>query len=384
MPQFDFIIIGAGASGLLLANAMGKEPFFEKKSILLLEKDAKNTNDRTWCFWEKGTGDFDNLLHASWSTIYFAGQDLKRTTPIAPYTYKMIRGVDFYHYYLDQLKSCPNITLKVEEVLEVKEKPHGATVRTKTTSYHTPQVFTSIFDVQKVTEQQHYPLLQQHFLGWFVKTEHPIFDPGVATFMDFSIPQKGNTRFMYVLPFSENEALVEYTLFSVDTLEKSTYEKAIVAYLEAKGSGVYEVAEKETGNIPMTSYNFERHNSQHVFHIGIAGGWAKASTGYTFMNTHKKVKTLIEHLKKGRHPKDLKTKTKFWYYDLLLLDILYQSNHLGSSIFESLFKKISPQHIFKFLDEETSLLEDAKIMSAPAPLPFIKALLKRIFKPFAA
>ena len=42
--------------------------------------------------------------------------------------------------------------------------------------------------------------------------------------MDFSVEQKGNTRFMYVLPTSKNEALIEYTLFSKDLLPKEEYE----------------------------------------------------------------------------------------------------------------------------------------------------------------
>jgi len=379
MSQYDFVIIGAGASGLLLADAMGKDPFFSDKAILVLEKDPKTQNDRTWCFWENGVGEFDALLSKSWPKIYFAGQNMELTTPIAPYTYKMIRGIDFYKTYLGHLKLYANITVTTAEVLELKEQPDGAEVRTKTGTFKTKQVFNSVFDYNNIISQQRYPVLQQHFLGWFVTTEHPIFNDDVATFMDFSIPQKGNTRFMYVLPFSKNEALVEYTLFSATTLSKAEYEKAITTYLLEKDAGAYDITEVEQGNIPMTCYGFSQQNSAHIFNIGIAGGWAKASTGYTFMSTHKKVKTLLAHLKKGKKPNQLKNKNKFWYYDLLLLDILYHNNHLGSGIFESLFKKIAPQHVFRLLDEETSFLEDIKIMSAPRPLPFIKALLKRIF-----
>ena len=39
--------------------------------------------------------------------------------------------------------------------------------------------------------------------------------------------QKGNTRFMYVLITSENEALLEYTLFSKNLLSKGEYEAEI-------------------------------------------------------------------------------------------------------------------------------------------------------------
>ncbi len=379
MSEFDFVIVGAGASGLLLADAMGKDPFFSDSTILVLEKKRKTQNDRTWCFWEKGDGAFDTLLAKSWPKIYFAGQHMELTTSIHPYTYKMIRGIDFYKRYLERLASYQNVTVIHDEVLSFKEHADGAEVITKTGCYKTNQVFNSIFDYNRIITQKRYPVLQQHFLGWFVTTEHPVFDTEVATFMDFSIPQQGNTRFMYVLPFAENKALVEYTLFSAETLSKQDYEKAITTYLLEKDAGSYEITEVEQGNIPMTCYDFSKHNTEHVFNIGIAGGWAKASTGYTFMSTTKKVKALLAHLKKGKNPNRLKSKNKFWYYDLLLLDILYQNNHLGGGIFESLFKKIAPQHVFRFLDEETTFLEDVKIMSAPKPLPFIKALLKRIF-----
>ena len=43
MPNYDYIIIGAGASGLLLADAMGKDNFFDDKTILILDKSAKTT-----------------------------------------------------------------------------------------------------------------------------------------------------------------------------------------------------------------------------------------------------------------------------------------------------------------------------------------------------
>ena len=44
-----------------------------------------------------------------------------------------------------------------------------------------------------------------------------------------------------------------------------------------------------------------------------------------------------------------------------------------------LFKNRKPQLIFKFLDEETSLWEDVKFISALSPMPFINALVRRIF-----
>lgn len=381
MSTYDYIIIGAGASGLLLADALGSDDFFADKSILVLDKDTKAKNDRTWCFWEAADGEFDHLVHKKWDTIYFAGEELRKSSSILPYHYKMLRGIDFYTHYLAKITAHPNVTLIHDAVEKVEEKADEVHITTSGGVFIGKKAFNSIFNPELISKQNKYPVIQQHFLGWFIKTEQLVFNPNEATFMDFSIPQKGNTRFMYVLPFSENEALVEYTLFSESLLEKSEYENAIQDYVqEYLDNTAFEILDTEKGSIPMTCYPFHTQNTAHVFHIGIAGGWAKPSTGFTFYNTHKKVKKLVSHLKVRKSLTRFHNKDKFWYYDLLLLDILYKHNHLGQPIFESLFKRRKASLILKFLDNDTSFWEDVKIMSAPKPLPFIKALLGRIFR----
>ena len=53
---YDYVIIGAGAAGLHIALAMCDESWFADKKILILDRDNKNNNDKTWCYWEKGEG----------------------------------------------------------------------------------------------------------------------------------------------------------------------------------------------------------------------------------------------------------------------------------------------------------------------------------------
>lgn len=381
MSTYDYIIIGAGASGLLLADAMVSDSFFKEKSILILEKSNKSTNDRTWCFWEEGKGRFDDITYRTWPKIQFRAANLISEPKIAPYSYKMVRGIDFYAHYQSKLQNHANLTYRNEAVQQIVEKNTVVQVSGSENDYKGLHVFDSRFDYQQLMESSKYPVLQQHFLGWFVKTEKAVFNPEAATFMDFSIPQRGNTRFMYVLPFSETEALVEYTLFSRDVLEKAEYEGAISSYLDSYlKAGKYTITEVEKGNIPMTCFDFGARNTDRVIKIGIAGGWAKPSTGYTFYRSFKMANKLAQHLKQGKRLSRFSKKDRFWFYDLLLLDILNKHNHLGALIFEALFKKRRPQLIFKFLDEGTSLVEDIYIMAAPKPWPFIKALLNRLFK----
>lgn len=377
--EFDYIIVGAGAAGLMLANSLGKDPFFKTKKILLIDKDKKEENDRTWCFWEKGEGEFDSILFKSWKRIQFLAKDFSLDKEITPYTYKMLKGSDFYTYMLEKIQAYPNISFRLGTVLNITEKQSLVEVEMDTATLKAKKVFNSIFDVSFVKNQTKYPLIQQHFVGWVIRSKKPIFNSQSPTFMDFSIPQKGNTRFIYILPFSDTEGLIEYTLFSATTLEKEEYELAIKQYItEVLACDSYEILEKEKGNIPMTSYDFNNQNSQNILHIGLAGGWAKASTGYTFKKTQKKTKELISFLKKDKPLDSFSGKDKYWFYDLLLLDILYKNNAAGSIIFESLFKNCSPQILLKFLDEETSISEDLKVISSCPSSYFIKALFQRI------
>jgi len=184
-----------------------------------------------------------------------------------------------------------------------------------------------------------YPVLQQHFVGWFVRTEQSMFDSSQATFMDFNIPQKGNTRFMYVLPTSETDALFEYTLFSVDLLEQEEYEQGIRDYITGLGITDYEIVEKERGSIPMTAYPFNVHDTTHVHHIGTAGGWTKGSTGYTFSNAMRESKRLVETIRSKKDLSALKTWNRFDWYDAVLLDVLSAHNHRGGELFTGMFKK---------------------------------------------
>ncbi len=379
MTHFDYIIIGAGAAGLMLADAMGQDIFFNDKKILLLDKDAKKTNDRTWCFWEKGPGQFDGLVYKTWGHVHFGGKNFSKQYKIAPYVYKMIRGIDFYETYKKRLNAYANISLRQETVVQAIDLGNHVTVQTGEQTYTAGKVFNSIFNYGMATHQNAYPVLQQHFKGWTIKADKPVFSSDVATYMDFSIPQKGNTRFMYVLPFSETEALVEYTLFSAELLPEGEYETAINDYLKnTLNVPGYEILEKESGSIPMTCYDFQGHHTKNIRYIGTAGGWAKPSTGYTFMSTARKIPHLLGYIKTGRSFQNLRFKNRFWYYDLLFLDVLNHNNAQGHEIFTSIFKKRTPQAIFKFLDEQTSVWEDVNYIWASPKKPFLRALFKRI------
>ena len=385
IKHFDYIFTGTGLASLMTIYKMVLSGKFTDKSILLLDQDSKKTNDRTWCFWEKEESIWNPVISKKWDLALFANKDFKRNLELKPYTYNKISGLDFYNFVFKRISNQPNITFLNEKVTNINELETHVFVGIEENRYTGNYLFNSIYTKAFAESQTKYPVLQQHFVGWFVKSTSEVFNADEVTFMDFSVEQKENTRFMYVLPTSATEALVEYTLFSEKLLATEEYEKEIQLYLQQLGILQYEIIEREQGSIPMTCYPFWEKNTRRVLNIGTAGGWTKASTGYTFKNSDKKSSELVEFItnKSASTPLSMKTfhkKSRFWFYDLLLLDILYRHNELGSSIFSSLFKKGNPQLIFKFLDEETNLIEDFQVIMKCPKVPFIKALFRVIFK----
>ena len=378
MKHYHYIFTGSGLSALMTVYEMILSERFQDKSILLLDENPKKTNDRTWCFWDTEDS-FQNLAHTQWDAAWFKTAAFERKLDLKPYQYNMIKGLDFYNLVFDLISKQENIHFVNQKVVDFEELGDHCIVKTVSENYSCNKIFNSIFNSELVKNQTTYPLLQQHFVGWFIKSKEGVFNKDIATFMDFSVEQKGNTRFMYVLPTTSNEALLEYTLFSKELLSKSEYENEIQKYIQKLGITEYEILEKEQGTIPMTCYPFWKHNTKNILNIGSVGGWTKASTGYTFKNTTKKAKQLVQFLVADSDFRKFHKRDKFWLYDLLLLDILDKKNHLGSTIFSSMFQKGNATVIFKFLDEETSFLEDLQVIwKCPKGL-FVKALLMRIF-----
>lgn len=378
MKHYDYIFCGSGLAALLTVNEMIYSEKFSDKSILLIDSDSKITNDRTWCFWDD-TAVFDEIVSKKWNEAVFANDTFQRKLDLNPYQYKMIKGLDFYNHIFGIIARHKNVHFLNDKVVDSLDLGKHCVVKTLQKSFTCNKIFNSIFNPKEVIAQQKYPFIQQHFLGWYIETKEAIFAPEKVTFMDFSVEQKNNTRFMYVLPFSKNKALIEYTLFSADLLPKEAYENEIKSYIKKLGITSFTITETEQGNIPMTCYPFWKHNTKNIINIGSAGGWTKASTGYTFKNAAKKAKKLVPFLTQENNFKKFHKKDKFWFYDLLLLDVLSKRNDLGSTVFSSLFHAGSPTLIFKFLDEETSLLEDLKVILKCPKKPFIKVLVERLF-----
>lgn len=380
MITYDYIFTGVGLSAFLVVHELKKSTILQDKKILLIDLNTSKTNDRTWCFWERKEGEWDFLATKKWDSAIFKTNDFSIDCLGGKLQYKMIEPVTLFTHIKNELGAYPGVEWIHEKVINIQQNNNSVDVHTSKNNYKANYVINSIFDIQTITGLQKYPLLKQHFIGWFIKTNQPSFNPNEALFMDFSIPQKNTTRFMYVLPTSETEALFEFTLFSPDLLAEFEYENGIKDYLKQHNITNYKITKKEKGVIPMSGFPLFKNNGKRVLNIGTAGGWTKGSTGYTFKKTQKCAKKLAVFISKNKalnftkfHKKD-----RFFYYDLLFIDVLFKTNYLGKTIFSNLFTKKKPTDILSFLDEETTLTTELKVMWACPKIPFIKALFRRL------
>ena len=373
MEKFDYIICGGGASGLLLSNAFISDKFFNDKKILIIEKESKTTNDKTFGFWNDKESVLDEMVFKEWEFAEFKDSNSYNTFLLNPYKYKMIKSNQFYSHIGDKILKAANFKYLNSNINEIDEINN--IVKTDDGEFSSSIIFSSIYNEVNFKK---YPLLKQHFIGWTIETKSETFDDNKITFMDFSVDQKDEIRFMYILPFSKNKALVEYTLFSKELIADDEYEKEIKSYLKENNIQGYTVKEKEKGMIPMTCYPFFENNTDTYFQIGTAGGWSKPSTGYTIKNSIKKIDVVVESLKHNKPLSKIRFKNRFWYYDLLFLDVLIASKGKGSQVFSDLFKNNDPIKIFKFLDENTSVVEELSIFLSVDIKTFVRSLLKRI------
>jgi lycopene beta-cyclase len=375
-PRYFYVIIGGGLAGLQLARQLSRDVFFKGKKIAIIDSDF-SMPVKTWCFWEKGKGKWDDLLTKSWNKGKFISSEENIDLQLSPYTYKMIKAKDYHQKLQDEIEESGDIEFITDEIQKIDPVTMKAKGLKK--SYGATHFFDSRIDPSYLESKKHTTIFQ-HFKGWEVETEKPVFTPDSFTMMDYRIKYPDATAFTYILPFTEKKALVEYTFFSPFLTEDKVYDEMLQQYFEKiLKTKDFQIKSTETGVIPMTDFPFDKANTEQITKIGTGGGWVKPSTGYSFKNTEKRIEKIIENIKSGKLPGENLINYKFRKYDAIFLDVLAQNNQKGEEIFTKFYNKNSPQDIFRYLDEETSVSEDLKIMLSLYSFDFVTSLFRKTF-----
>ena len=381
MRDADVVIVGAGAAGLSLAHRLcAPAPGVSPPSVVLVDAPPGPLRppQRTWCFWESPGGPYDRVLTASWDLLRVRGRDGSASTGHpAPLRYKMLGSGDFEQFVTADLSRSASCS-RVEAVVEsVHDTPGGAVVRGQREhgrpwEVHARWVFDSRPPARLPAART---TLLQHFRGWFVTTELPMFEPAVADLMDFRTDQPAHgLSFGYVLPLGPHQALVEYTEFSARALGAAQYESALTRYTgSVLRLGRFHVTGAEQGMIPMTDGRFPRRAGASVFRVGTAGGATRASTGYTFAAVQRQAQAVADAVLAGRTP--VPPAAHSWRsraMDAVLLRALDTGRVDGAAFFTGLFGQVPTARLLRFLDGGTRLWEDLSIGRSTPVAPMLR------------
>ena len=380
--EYDFVFLGAGCAALSIVMRMIRSGKFNDKKILLIDKSNKKNNDRTWCFWEKDRGFFDDIVHKKWDHLSFYSKSSGRELNIFPYQYKMIRSIDLYEHCFQEISEHYNIEFIQSEARTYYDRYDGFIIELgdrRIFSGDRTKMFNSIY--QETHERKDAIYLLQHFKGWLIECDNDHFDPARATLMDFRVDQHRGTTFGYVLPLTSRKALVEYTLFTDKVLGQDEYDVELKNYLsEILGIKNYKVIDQEFGVIPMTNEKFLFYDKNGIFNIGSAGGQTKASSGYTFQFIQKQADSIVDCLLNGKELAWIRNDPgRFRFYDSVLLRILKNNSYPGHEIFTRMFLRNPADRILRFLDNESTFKEELKLITSLPTIPFLKSALKQVF-----
>ena len=228
--------------------------------------------------------------------------------------------------------------------------------------------------------------LLQHFFGQTIRLDRPTFDPTCATLMDFRAPQADGPHFVYLLPLSTTEALVENTyLFPFEaTAERHRLE--IADYLRERyglAPSSYTVIEEEAGAIPMSAARLPVATRSRITPIGLAGGAARPSSGYAFLRIQRQARELAARIASGEDPtSDVARRTlgpaKYGFFDAIFLRTLADRPDLAPRIFARMFDRAGPAALVRFLGERSTVFDDLQVVAALPKAPFVSAALRSV------
>ena len=350
--HYDYIFIGLGASSCILIHELHRKDMLSDKKILILDPSEKSENDKTYCFWSKEsdniTKDFAPLASHSWTKIRIDNLDAQR---IGDLKYYHIKSIDLYNS-AKKILSYYDAEVKKENVQEITSGIETTVISSKG-DYRGERIFDSRPPMlhKKLSKEQN---ILQSFVGYKIKLKNNVFNPEVCTLMDFNVQQQGHTQFFYVLPFSDSTALVELTRFGTEPISKSKSTAIIDDYI-CKKFGPYDLVELELGVVPMYMDLSPPKLIEGVTNIGTRANKVKPSTGYAFKNMYAHAKAIVNNTEVS------KTAARFRFYDRLLILILALWPKRGKPIFQQLFRARDTAFVLKFLDEKTTVWDDAKM-----------------------
>lgn len=374
MKKFDYIIVGAGCSGLSLAYEMNVKNLFNDKTCAIIDKRKEFNRDKIWSYWNIYEHSFYDCLINKWDKFCVKKNQNEIILDCENFQYQSIDSQKFYKKILDNLNSNKNIKLILNKSVDkIYENKDEAIVQCSDEIFRTDIIFNSSLDNKTTKESE----LFQHFYGCEVVFDENVNLPEYPIIMDFNCNQDSWVHFFYTLPMGKNKIFIENTWISNEkSFAFERYIAEINYYIQnnLNYKKKYKTNYSEIGSIPM--FHFKNNvKYKKLINIGTAGNLTRKSTGYTFLNIQKSVKQIVINISKKQNIKESSVSLKYNYLDDIFIKVLLEKKGSMYEVFFDLFKKNKTKDIVKFLSNTSNWFEDLRIILSMPKLIFIKKLL---------
>jgi lycopene beta-cyclase len=364
--KVDAVIAGGGLSGLSLAAHLATGGWADRR-VLIVDDPARTPPATRWGFWSAGTDLLDAAVSRTYRQVRIQAGGVDRVLPLGRYRYRVVHRPDLYRVVRALVATRPGYRFVAGRVTRIDD----AEVTIDGRTVHADWVFDSVTAPPPGTPAD----ARLAFSGWEVRCARPVFDPDTPVLFDFRTPQQDSARFVYVLPDDPYRALVELTAFvprhaSPPTTAERT--GALAGYLAIAGE--YTILRTESAVLPLRSRPPAR-GSGRVLRIGARGGLVKASTGYAFQRIQRDSAAIVESLARHGHPFALpQTRPRYRLLDAVLLDVLRREPARLEEAFARLFTANPAERVLRFLDEDTRVPDEARLIATLPPAPYLRAL----------
>lgn len=355
------VVLGGGCAGLALAVAVADR--HPDAALTVLEARRGDADPRTWCYWDVGAALLPEAVSASWSRWEIRTPDGSVVAEDPDHPYRMVRARDYRAAARRRIDGAEHVRL--QDGVRVDHAPETAEAGPRLVDARgtgTPEALRP----GRVR-------LQQRFLGQWIRTTRPVFDPSTVTLMDF--PPSGTaagTRFVYVLPVTTTRALVEATVFTTGAHGQRAFRDHIRAYVRERwGLAEHEwtVEEEEAGSIPMTDQPAGPSSAA----FGMRAGIARPSTGYAFTRIQLAARSAAAAVATGEPLPTPQDSWRLRALDAVFLRFLRDQPHRAPEVFLRMFAALPGPLTVRFLTERSSPLDELRLILALPKLPFLRA-----------
>lgn len=290
----ELLVAGGGCAGLTLGHQLAQTelPF----EVSIFETRSSYERDRTWCQWKTTSHPFEDCIVHEWPKWCVKQDGINIHQRSATHPYQMIDANLFYQKTTQSIQQDSRIQLLTDCPVQAIEFDN-ASARVKTDA----KEFVGDWLVETRPSAGTDKGLKQHFLGYELQLDKPVFNPDEVILMDFSTGNENGIQFVYVLPFSKTNGLVEATWISSCLHELEVYEQKLNEYIHNElNVNQFDQLYEEHGVIPLMNAFTPNQTNPRKITIGTPGGATRPSTGYTFIGIQNQVNQLLSDLSSGQ------------------------------------------------------------------------------------